>query len=236
MSLQLAATVLAVPDTVDATLGVVQTVLEYLGTVAFAISGAFAAGRKHMDLVGVVVLGSAVAVGGGTMRDLLLGETPVFWVIEPTFLLVGAVTALVVVPLARTRTLDLLQRLRIIEISDAAGMALFVVIGANVAFAAGANDASAAVVGVVAGVGGGVIRDVLANDVPEVLSNAQFYATAALLGAAVYLGLLHLEVDENVAFWVPIGLIMTVRLLALYLGWGMPKFMVTTRVPGDEQP
>ncbi|WP_246253928.1 trimeric intracellular cation channel family protein [Isoptericola chiayiensis] len=218
--------VLAAGDTVSTTLGVVQTVLEYLGTVAFAVSGAFAAGRKQMDLVGVVVLGSAVAVGGGTVRDLLLGELPVFWVTEPTFLLVGAATALAVVPLARTRTLDLLQRLRIIEVSDAAGMALFVVIGTNVAIDSGADGVSAAVVGVVAGVGGGVIRDVLANRLPEVLSNAQFYATAALVGAAAYLGLLQPDVPAEVAFWVPIVIILAIRLLALRLGWGMPTFTV----------
>ncbi|WP_278236603.1 trimeric intracellular cation channel family protein [Isoptericola sp. AK164] len=226
MTEQLATAVLTESDTVAATLGVVQRVLEYLGTVAFAISGAFAAGRKQMDLVGVVALGATVAVGGGTLRDLLLGETPVFWVTEPTFLLVGAATALLVVPLARTRTLDVLRRLQVIEVSDAAGMALFVVIGTNVALSAGASAVSAAVVGVVAGVGGGVFRDVLANELPEVLSNAQFYATAALLGAAVHLGLLELDVDPAVVFWVPIAVILTVRLLAVRLGWGMPTFTI----------
>ncbi|NNU26828.1 TRIC cation channel family protein [Isoptericola sediminis] len=229
MTGELAAALATEPDAVTTTLGVVQRVLEYLGTVAFAISGAFAAGRKRMDLVGVVVLGSAVAIGGGTLRDLLIGRTPVFWVTEPTFLLVGVVASLLVVPLARTRTLDLLRRLQIIEISDAAGMALFVVIGTNVALSAGANEVSAAVVGVMAGVGGGVIRDVLANEVPEVLSNAQFYATAALLGAAVQLGLRQLGADPAVVFWVPLVLILTVRLLAVRLGWGMPTFSV----PGE---
>jgi len=211
-------------DPISSALGVIQIVMEYAGSVAFAISGAVAAGRKKMDLVGVVVLACIVAVGGGTMRDLLLGELPVFWVDNPTFLLVGAVTALIVVPLTRTRALDLLHRYQIVQVSDAAGMALFVVVGTNVAIAAGADSVAAAIIGVISGVGGGIIRDVLANDVPDVFRSGQFYATAALVGAGVYVLLLEFDLDKIVVFWVPIVIILTIRLGTLFLGWGVPTF------------
>lgn len=212
------------PDSLTSALSIVQTVLEYVGTVAFAISGAVAAGRKKMDLIGVVVLACIVGVGGGTLRDLLLGRTPVFWVENPTFLLVAALTALVVVPLTRTGALDLLHRFQIVQISDAAGMALFVVVGTNVALSFGAAPVAAMIVGVIAGVGGGIIRDMLANDIPEVLRGGQFYITAAFAGAIAYVVLLELDVAQVIAFWVPIVIILAVRIASVLLGWGVPTF------------
>lgn len=212
------------PDSISSALTILQAVMEYVGTVAFAISGAVAAGRKNMDIVGVVVLACMVSVGGGTVRDLLLGRTPVFWIVNPTFLLVGAVTALIVIPLTRIGALGVLQRFQIVQISDAAGLALFVVVGTNVALAEGAGPITAAVVGVIAGVGGGVLRDILAADIPEVLHNGQMYATAAFIGALAYIGLLALGAHPTVVFWVPIAIILAVRLTAVLLGWGVPRF------------
>jgi uncharacterized membrane protein YeiH len=152
-------------QTIQDALGVLQPIMEYAGTIAFAISGALVAGRKHMDIVGVVVLGTIVAVGGGTTRDLLLGEVPVFWINNPTFVIVGALTALATIPLFKTGTLAVMQRYNLIQLSDAAGMALFVVTGTNVALVAGADNLAAAIVGVIAGVGGGILRDLMANEV-----------------------------------------------------------------------
>ncbi|GLI27884.1 membrane protein [Agromyces rhizosphaerae] len=223
----------AASDSVSTALAVVQASLEYAGTVAFAISGAVAAGRKQMDLVGVIVLACIVSVGGGTVRDLLLGSTPVFWVQNPTFLLVGAITALVVVPLTRTRAIDLLRRYRIVQLSDAAGMALFVVVGTNVAIQAGANPVGAAIIGVIAGVGGGIIRDMLANEIPDVLRGGQFYITAALVGALVYVLLLELDVPELVVFWVPIVIIPTIRIVSVLTGWGVPTFVYNAPPTGQ---
>ncbi|GAA2032217.1 trimeric intracellular cation channel family protein [Agromyces tropicus] len=214
----------AADDPLTSVMGVIQVVLEYVGTIAFAISGAVAAGRKRMDLVGVVVLACLVAVGGGTLRDVLVGNLPVFWVRNPTYLLVAILTAIAVVALTRTRALDVLQRFHVIQVSDAAGMAVFVVTGTNVALAAGASDISAAIIGVLSGVGGGIIRDILADEVPDVLRSGQFYATAALAGAAVYVGLLALDVDPLLVFWIPIVLILVIRLVSLRFGWGVPTF------------
>ncbi len=220
-------------QTVKEALGILQTIMEYAGTIAFAISGALAAGRKRMDYVGVVILGSIVAVGGGTIRDLIVGVT-VFWIDDPTYFIVASLTALATIPLTRTGTLDQLRRFRLIQISDAAGMALFVVTGTNVALAAGANHLAAAIVGVISGVGGGILRDVLANDTPDVLIGGQFYASAAFLGAASYVLLIRAPVSTLLVFWIPIIIIFGIRSVSLYYGWGVPTFEIETDDPAAQ--
>lgn len=222
------------PDPISSALSILEVVLEYVGTVSFAISGAVAAGRKGMDVVGVIVLACIVSVGGGTIRDLLVGRTPVFWIENPTFLLVGTLTALGVMPLTRIGAIGVLHRFQIVQISDAAGMALFVVIGTNIALASGASPIAAAVVGVICGVGGGIMRDVLADDIPEVLHNGQMYATAAFIGALIYIGLLALGLPSAVVFWVPIVIILALRLAAIFLNWGVPRFHISSSSPPDE--
>ncbi|WP_061961418.1 trimeric intracellular cation channel family protein [Demequina flava] len=209
------------PEIIDSALGTLRTVLEYIGTVAFAISGAVAAGRKRMDLVGAVVLACMVAIGGGTVRDVIL-DVPVFWIESPSFLIVGAVTGLAVALLARWHQPDRLGRFRIVQASDALGLSVFVVVGTGVGIDAGAPLLIAATMGVLTGVGGGIIRDMLANDVPDVLRNGQFYATAALAGAAVYGVLIWFDVPRTVAFWVPIVVILAIRLASIKFGWGVP--------------
>jgi uncharacterized membrane protein YeiH len=213
-------------QTIQDALGILQPIMEYAGTIAFAISGALVAGRKHMDIVGVVVLGTIVAVGGGTTRDLLLGEVPVFWINNPTFVIVGALTALATIPLFKTGTLAVMQRYNLIQLSDAAGVALFVVTGTNVALAAGADNLAAAIVGVIAGVGGGILRDLMANEVPDILTNGQFYASAAFAGAILYVLLLQLPVSPLVVVWIPIAVIFGIRSLSIIFGWGVPVFEI----------
>ncbi|MGC4174393.1 trimeric intracellular cation channel family protein [Demequina sp.] len=209
------------PDTVDVALGTLRTVLEYVGIVAFAVSGAVAAGKKRMDLVGAMVLASVVAVGGGTMRDLLL-NIPVFWLENPIFIVVSAFVGLAVAVYARWHPLDKLTRFRTVQISDAAGLAVFVVVGTGIALDAGASLFVSALLGVVTGVGGGVVRDVLSAEVPEVLRVGTLYATAALAGSASYALLLWAGASRPVVFWVPILVVLVVRLGSLKFGWGVP--------------
>lgn len=209
------------PEVVDHALGTLRTVLEYVGVIAFAVSGAVAAGKKRMDVVGAVVLACVVAVGGGTLRDLLL-DIPVFWLANPAFLIVSAVVGLGVAVYARWHPPDKLGRNRIVQVSDAAGLAVFVVVGTGIALDAGASYLVAGLMGIVTGVGGGIVRDVLAAEVPEVFRNGQFYATAALAGAASYAGLLALGAARPIVFWVPIAVVLAVRLGSLRFGWGLP--------------
>lgn len=217
-------------ETLSAALGIVQPALEYAGTVAFAVSGALLAARKRMDLVGVMVLGSIVAVGGGTTRDLLL-QRPVFWVTSPTFVVVAAVVAMMALPLHRWGVIQWGERYNLINISDAAGMALFVITGTNVALQAQASPVAAVLIGVIAGVGGGIIRDVLAMQIPDVLRNGQFYASAAFIGAVLYALLLQLPVSPLAVFWLPILVIFTIRMASLRGGWGVPSMSLTERRP-----
>lgn len=211
-------------QTVSDALGGFQTLLEYLGTIAFGISGALVAGQKRMDWVGVLVLGGIVAVGGGTLRDLFLANGSVFWVDDPSYVVVGIVAAALTIPLFKTGTLQTLEHYNFVDISDAAGMALFVITGTNVALSAGADPFSAAIIGVISGVGGGMIRDVLANQIPSVLKSGYLYATAAMAGALLYVLLLELSLSPIVALWVPALAIFGIRMGSLAYGWGLPKF------------
>jgi uncharacterized membrane protein YeiH len=211
-------------DPISQALGNLELILNVGGTIAFAISGALAAGKARMDWAGVVVLGIVAAVGGGTTRDLLLGEVPVSWIADPWFVVVGAAAALSVIPLTRTRVFKFLDRYDLVNVADAAGLSLFVITGANIALDAGANDFAAMLVGVVSGTGGGILRDLLANKIPEVLKGGELYASAAFAGAAIYVGLLHLPGDPRLALWLPVGFIFGLRMLAIFRGWEIPKF------------
>jgi len=230
MALELFA--LAPPEqTVSEALGDVQTILDYGGTVAFAVSGALVAARKQMDLVGLVFLASVVAVGGGTIRDLVL-NVEVAWVANPSFILVAAVTAFIVARLLRMGTFDRFVKDDLVDLTDAAGMAVFVVSGTSIALSAGASDFSAATIGMISGVGGGMIRDVLAAQIPDVLKSGQYYATAAFAGALLLVILLQTQLPPALAVWIPLIAIFAIRVLSLRFGWGIRR----VEMPDDPSP
>ena len=201
------------------------TVLQVIGTIAFAISGALAAARRNMDFFGVIVLGVIVAVGGGSTRDMLIGATPVFWVASPWYIVVAAVTALATIPLARRSLLTTTSHY--VLIADAAGLAVFVVSGTATAlqYTTGSNDLAngfvAVILGVVTGIVGGMFRDILANRVPTVLVGG-FYATAAFIGATVYVLLLRTPLDRRLVVWIPVLLIFGLRMVAIKRNWSLP--------------
>lgn len=203
----------------------VLTFLQVIGTVAFAISGALAAARRKMDFFGVIVLGVIVAVGGGSTRDMLLGATPVFWVASPWYIVVAATTALAAIPLARLSLVT--ETSHVVLIADAAGLAVFVVSGTNTALQfveSGSDFASAfaaVILGVVTGIVGGMLRDILANRIPTVLVGG-FYATAALIGATVYVLLLRTSLDPLLMVWIPVLLIFGLRMVAIWRKWSIP--------------
>jgi uncharacterized membrane protein YeiH len=137
---------------------------------------------------------------------------------------VGAGTALATVLLRRGGLIEVIQRHHLVQIFDAAGLALFVVTGTNVALAAGASSTAAAIIGVISGVAGGVMRDVLAGEIPDVLTGGELYATAALVGAVLYLLLLELSVSPLAVFWIPVVAIFIIRLLAVRYQVALPSF------------
>jgi len=177
------------------------------------------AGRKQMDLVGVVMVGSATALGGGTVRDLLL-DRQVFWIGDQTYLIVALATTLVV--FFAVRGLRLPPRLFLIP--DAVGLALFTVVGTQVALEWQAPWLVASLLGVITGVVGGVLRDVLCNDVPLVFVRGELYASAAWLGALALIGLQALGVSPVIAAWSGMAVVLAARLLAMAFRITLPTY------------
>lgn len=195
--------------------------LEILGLVAFAASGALAAVRARLDVFGVIVVGLTTALGGGIIRDVLLGVNPPTTLRTWPYLTAGAVTALVVFrfhpQVARLR--------RPVLVADAVGLGLFATSGTAVALNLGAPVYTACLIGMTTGIGGGAIRDLLLREIPLVLRR-EIYALAALLGA-VLVGIGHvLRLPAVPVTAVAAAVVVTVRLLALWRKWNAPTARV----------
>ena len=193
-----------------------------VGTIAFALSGVMAAAEASMDWLGGFVLASVAAIGGGTVRDLLLGETPVFWVQDEWPLVVALVTAGLTIVVLRFRPSIDPRRTVWYVASDAVGLAAFVVVGTSVALDAGSSNFVAAVMGITTGVGGGVIRDVLARRTPIVLIG-EIYAVAGLIGVFVQLAVREIESSAVTQLWAPLIVIVVVRALAVRFALRLPR-------------
>ena len=196
--------------------------LDWIGVIVFTVTGALAASRKAMDCVGFAVLGTATGIGGGTLRDLLLG-LPAFWTVQPATLLTCLLVAGLVfftahIPQSRYRALLWL---------DAVGLALFAVAGAEKALQAGASPLVAVVMGVVTAAFGGVIRDLLGGESPVILSR-EIYASAAAAGAAVFVSLTLLDVTREVALGAGFTVALIVRAASLRFGLTLPRYRPRT--------
>lgn len=178
--------------------------LDLLGVAVFATSGALKASQKQMDVFGFVLVAAVTGIGGGTLRDLLLGIQPVFWVARVEYLAISAALAVIVFFVAHR----LRSRQRWLVWADAIGLATFCVVGAQVALSVGTPVAVAVLMGVMTATFGGVIRDVLCNEVPLILRR-EIYATAAALGALVYVTVFGITGSEPLsvalAFAVALG-------------------------------
>ena len=197
---------------------------EILGTIAFAVSGAVVAISKKMDIFGVAILGMTTAVGGGILRDLILGITPPAAFQSPGYALTSiAVSMLVFLPPVR-RLLHWNEKLydTALLLFDAIGLGIFTVIGVQTAYiATGELNAFLAIfVGVVTGCGGGVMRDVCAGSPPYIFVK-HFYATASLLGAVACL--LLWNIGQMPAMLIGAAVTLTLRLLAAHYRWSLPK-------------
>jgi uncharacterized membrane protein YeiH len=199
----------------------VLLVLDLAGTFAFALNGALTAVRAtHLDIVGVVTLGVITAVGGGIIRDILLGALPPATFVDWRYLAVAAVGGLVAFLFSRR----LVRLAGTIDVLDAAGLSLFAVAGAARALELGAGPVQAVLLGAMTAVGGGTLRDVLIQRVPSVL-NSELYAVPALLGAALVVAAEGGGVDRVLGAPVALagaGLCFAVRMLGLYFGLHAP--------------
>ena len=193
------------------------TWLDYGAVAVFGATGALAAARRNHDIVTFGFFAAVTGVGGGTLRDLLLGA-PVFWVERPGYVLACLAAALTVwlFGVGRQRELILLWL-------DALGMAAYAVVGAAKAAALGAPPLSAVVMGVLTAVFGGIVRDVLAGE-PSVLLRREVYVSAALLGAGVFVGLEALGVTALAAGLIGFAVALAVRACAIVWRWSLPGF------------
>lgn len=193
---------------------------DLLGVAVFAVSGALAAVRRRLDLLGVVVIAMVTAIGGGTTRDLLL-DRAVFWMAQPRYLYIILVSALLTVLWTRHfRPPD-----RALAIADALGLALFAISGAQIAERIGMPGIVCVIMGTITGVAGGMIRDVLTTEIPMVLRRGQIYATAAIAGIVVYLVLrVSADVPSATASLIGMATIALLRISAIAFGWTLPVF------------
>lgn len=190
--------------------------VESAGILVFALSGAMAAARKQMDIFGFLVLALMPAVGGGTIRDLIL-DVPVFWVEDHLPIWITVAAALIV--WFGERHIE--SRKRAILWADAFGLAFFAVVGARKAWLATGDHLIAVVMGVTTGVAGGMIRDVIANEVPLILQR-EIYATAAFAGALMFALLTALHLPGPITISLSVAVAFTIRASAVAFGWTLP--------------
>ena len=206
--------------------------LDFGGVAVFAISGALVASRKCLDPVGFALVATVTGIGGGTLRDLLLGND-VFWITQPNY--VGLCVALALMVYFVAPRIE--YRYRVLLWADAAGLSLFCVLGARVAVEAGYGGTIAIVMGLLSATFGGLIRDVLCNEVPLILRN-EIYATAALCGSLVYIVLESLSLPASYAELGGILACFLVRALGLSKGLSLPSYRARAgrEYPADDKP
>ena len=199
----------------------IQYIFEILGTVVFAISGSLAAGEKSsgQDWFGVTFIGFITSIGGGSLRDMLLGSYPLVWINDVNF-----IYAIIFGILLMRLFFNYLDRYRKqLMLFDTMGIALFTILGTEKTLELGFHPVIAAIMGMFTAVMGGVFRDMLTNSVP-VIFRKEIYATACLAGAIMFLILYQFDVDRTINFIISGTLIIAIRILAIYNKWSIPKF------------
>ena len=191
--------------------------LDMFGIAVFAVSGALTAGRKNMDLFGVIVVAVVTAIGGGTVRDVLLDRHPVFWIEDPAYLVVILATAAATLAYGRFFTPPRASLLY----ADAFGLALFTLVGAEIAYEAGVAGLIVVVMGTITGAAGGVMRDVLCAEVPLILRR-EIYATASIAGGAIYVLLVEVGASDPLVSLLPIATVFALRVTAIRLDLHVP--------------
>ena len=198
---------------------------DLFGVAVFAITGALMAGRKSMDLFGVLVIAVITALGGGTLRDLILDNHPVSWIRDDTYIAVATLAAVGTVVWVRlTRPIHETGLL----VADAFGLAVFTVIGTEVAMQHQVPLSTAVIMGVMTGVAGGVMRDIICNEIPLIFKK-EIYATACIAGALVFIGLRLLQtphwLDTGIAMFTVLG----IRMAAIRWRFSLPRFHLLDR-------
>jgi len=195
-------------------------VLSWVAVAAQAMTAALAAGRRSMDWAGVCMLGCITALGGGTIRDVLLGHYPLLWVQHPSYLAIAAIAALLTIPIAHT-----VHRLSAaFLVLDAIGLVVFTMAGCDIAWQMAASLPIVIVAGMITGCAGGVLRDILCNDVP-LLFRSELYASVSVVTGLFYATAFGLNINDELWTALTFVLGLAFRLLAIRFKWEMPKFV-----------
>ena len=189
-----------------------------------AMSGALAAGRRNMDIFGVAVIAFVTALGGGTIRDLILGHFPIRWTQHPEYIVLVISAGLLTTVIARYMH----HLKRVFLVLDAMGLIAFSLIGCSVALAMDYSIIVAIMAGMMTGICGGMLRDVLCNQVPLVLRR-ELYASVSLVVCALFIGLRELGIDTDLNTAISFTSGLTLRLLAIWGGWELPTFSYQQR-------
>ena len=193
--------------------------IEILGTISFAISGTFAAIQKRLDPFGVLIIAFVTSIGGGTVRDLLLGDTPVAWMRDVNYCLLILVTSLLTI-FFKTH----IKKFKVtLFLFDSLGLGLFTLVGVQKGIVFGLEPAICVALGTITGCFGGVIRDTLLNTIPLIFRK-EIYATACILGGVLYFTLLYFNLKTDLAKVVVIAFIFTLRIVVVKYKLALPKF------------
>ncbi|MFN2350044.1 MAG: trimeric intracellular cation channel family protein [Thioalkalivibrio sp.] len=194
---------------------------DLIGVAVFAASGVLAARDRNLDIFGLIMVATFTAIGGGTIRDLLLDRHPIFWVVDPWYLVVIIASAITTIVYLKWRP----PPGRLFLLVDTLGLALFAMSGATLALAAGHSPLIVIIMGVMTGTMGGMLRDVITARVPLILQK-EIYATAALCGVVVYLLAVAAGVNDLMAFCVGFSTVVALRLIAIRWGINLPVIRV----------
>ena len=190
--------------------------IDYIGTFVFAISGVLVAVEKRFDLFGAIIIGIVTAIGGGTLRDLLIGSTPVGWMLNENYILI----ILLSIPFCYFFKAKISKYRKSFFLFDTLGIGLFTILGIEKTLQSGLSPTIALMMGVVSAVFGGVIRDVLSNEVPLIFRK-EIYAFACLVGGFIYLIVLNYFPD-TIAMFVSISCVIIIRVFAIKRHWELP--------------
>ncbi|MDQ0144080.1 trimeric intracellular cation channel family protein [Cupriavidus necator] len=196
-------------------------IMEVIGVLAFAVSGVVDARKQRLDVVGTFVVAFATAFGGGTLRDVLLDRRPFYWVDHE-----GYVLLIFALSFGASFVLRVVSRVasdRTMIVADAIGLGLFSVTGASLALVAQMTPTVAVMMGIISAVFGGVVRDVLCNEVPMILRDRSPYATCSFIGCWIYIGLTWVEVRQEAALLTGALAIIAMRLASVRYGWKLPS-------------
>ncbi|MDO4626451.1 MAG: trimeric intracellular cation channel family protein [Pasteurellaceae bacterium] len=209
------------------------SIIYIIGITAEAITGALAAGREKMDIFGVIIIAAVTAIGGGSVRDVLLGHYPLGWVKHPEYFLIVAGTAILTVFIAPFIRHFMRYFNTIFLVTDALGLVTFSIIGAQVAQDMGYGFTIACIAATITGASGGILRDLLCNRIPLVFQK-ELYASVAFLSTCIYIGLQYVGIALNIVIIITLISGFILRLLAIYFELSLPVFDYSDQPNNDD--